>query len=157
MWKDFHLVVDLVDYLHTDSWDFQTSRNYLLQVLRNRQTGRESHTRSHTHDVVLGQFCVAVGAVEAMVDLYQHICQEKGKTYVTELLPPFAADDIWCVYFLKSIFLGISCFSMEFRLRLARSGFLDFVMDDLRHMQHLSSDSLVRTLALRPSISRAIS
>lgn len=79
-----------------------------------------------------------------MVNLYRQICQAKGRNYVAEMLPPFDEDETWCVYFLKTFFLILSCFGMEFRLSLARTGFLqDFVIEDLRHTKHLSSDALV--------------
>ena len=139
MWKDFRLVVDLVHQLGEDPLAFEKSRGYLLPLLRSMQLTPDSQT----HNVVLGGFCVAVGAVEGMVTLYRHICQERGKNYVIELSPPFADDATWCVCFLRGVFCAFSCFCMQFRLRLASCGYLDFVMDDLRHMQHLSYDALV--------------
>ena len=94
-------------------------------------------------------FAVAVGFVECGVQFSRQIMREMGKTYVTEF-PPFSrvntGFDMQCLHLLRSHYLNCTLSSSQFRLRLAQTGFFEDLMEDIRHIKHLSGEALVSRL-----------
>ena len=96
-------------------------------------------------------FAVAVGFVERCVQFSRQIMRDMGKTYITEF-PPFArvntGFDMLCLSTLRSHLLNCTASSSQFRLRLAQTGFLEDLMEDVKHLKHLSGEALVSTVWL---------
>ena len=94
-------------------------------------------------------FAVAVGFVECSVQFFRQIMREMGKTYITEF-PAFArvntGFDMQCLHLLRSHFMNCTASSSRFRLRLAQTGFFEDLMEDIRHIKHLSGEALVSRL-----------
>ena len=108
----------------------------------------DNHLSDGKEDALL-VFAVAVGFVERSVQSSRQIMRDMGKAYITEL-PPFSGVDIGfdmlCLHKLRSLYMTCSARSSRFRLRLAQTGFLEDLMEDIKHIKHLSGDTLVSRL-----------
>ena len=94
-------------------------------------------------------FAVAMGFVERSVQFSRQIMREMGKTYVTEFPPISRVNtgfDMQCLNQLRSLYLFCTVSSSQFRLRLAQTGFFEDLMEDIRHIKHLSGEALVSRL-----------
>ena len=72
--------------------------------------------------------------------------REMGKTYNTEFTPfscESTAFDVRCLYLLRSHILNSAGISSLFRLRLAQTGFFEDLVEDIKHIKHLSGEALV--------------
>ena len=94
----------------------------------------------------LALFAVSVGFVERTVHFSRQIMREMGKTYNTEF-PPFsrvdAGFDMLCLHRLREQFLNCTSLSSLFCLRLAQTGFLEDLVEDVKHIKHQSAEALV--------------
>ena len=95
-------------------------------------------------------FAVAMGFVERSVQFSRQIMRDMGKTYITEF-PPLArvntGFDMLCLYTLRSDLLNCTASSSQFRLRLAQTGFLEDLAEDIKHIKHQSAEVLVSIAA----------
>ena len=94
-------------------------------------------------------FAVAMGFVECSVQFSRQTMREMGKTYVTEFPPISRVNtgfDMQCLNQLRSLYLFCTLSSSQFRLRLAQTGFFEDIMEDIRHIKHLSGEALVSRL-----------
>lgn len=91
----------------------------------------------------LSIFATIVGFAESGVDLLRQIMRDKGMYYVTEFTLPHTTEEMACLWLVRNIFMLFSTSGMEFRLRLAQTGVLQDLLEDLKHMKHLVPECLV--------------
>ena len=143
LWADFRNLVDFLDLVTDNPQAYKQLFKHLCKM------GMYFETNFHSFD---GQddgfllFAVAIGFVERSVEFSRQIMCEMGKTYNTEFPPSSDVStdfDIRCLRCMRSLFLSSTASSSQFRLRLAKTGFFEDLMEDIKHIKHLSGETLV--------------
>ena len=141
LWADFRSIIDFLDLLTENPQAYKQ----LFQQLYKMITYIEGHCSSEDR-IDFIHFAVAVGFVERSVEFSRQIMCEMGKTYNTEFPPSSDVStdfDIRCLRCMRSLFLSSTASSSQFRLRLAKTGFFEDLMEDIKHIKHLSGETLV--------------
>ena len=147
LWDDFRNIINFLDLLTENPQAYRQLYQHLQKI--------DMYTRgipvSDNPEEDLLHFAVAVGFVERSVQFSRQIMREMGKTYITEF-PPFArvttGFDMQYLRTLRGILLNSTIHSSQFCLRLAQTGFFEDLMEDVKHLKHLSGEALVSTVWL---------
>ena len=146
LWADFRNIISFLDLLTENPQAYKQLFQHLYKIAV--YIGRQ-FSDDQEDDFFL--FAVAVGFVERCVQFSRQIMRDMSKTYITEF-PPFsrvdAGFDILCLHRLRELFLNCTSLSSLFCLRLAQTGFLEDLMEDVKHLKHLSGEALVSTVWL---------
>ena len=146
LWADFRNIISFLDLLTENPQAYKQLYQHLHKIgmYFERQLSDDQED-----DFFL--FAVAVGFVERCVQFSRQIMRDMSKTYITEF-PPFSqvniGFDMLCLRTLRSDLLNCTASSSQFRLRLAQTGFLEDLMEDVKHLKHLSGEALVSTVWL---------
>ena len=142
LWDSFRNVISFLDLLTENPQAYQQLYQHLVRM--GLHIEGESGSDSQEDDFLL--FAVAVGFVEHIVQFSRQIMREMGKTYNTEF-PSFSRMDIGfdmrCLHIIRNHLLNITSHSSQFRLRLAQTGFLEDLAEDIKHIKHQSAEVLV--------------
>ena len=139
LWGYFKHIIHVVDLMDAQpEADREVGRDLerIMQLLR-------PETK---HFEVLIHFAAVCGFVEKAVSFGRKMLQIMGKTYITEhviVIDGKLVDENACLYLLRSCMLSCTDNSSEFSLRLARSGYLKDLLEDVKHIQHLSDEARV--------------
>ena len=146
LWADFKNIISFLDLLTENPQAYKQLYQHLYKITMYLQ---RQFSDDPEDDFFL--FAVAVGFVERCVQFSRQIMGDMGKTYITEF-PPFArvntGFDMLCLSTLRSHLLNCTASSSQFRLRLAQTGFFEDLMEDVKHLKHLSGEALVSTVWL---------
>ena len=146
LWADFRNVISFLDLLTENPQAYKQLYQHLYKITMYLQ---RQFSDDPEDDFFL--FAVAVGFVERCVQFSRQIMGDMGKTYITEF-PPLArvntGFDMLCLYALRNNLLNCTASSSQFRLRLAQTGFFEDLMEDVKHLKHLSGEALVSTVWL---------
>ena len=147
LWADFTNIISFLDLLTKNPQAYKQ----LYQHLHKTAMYIERIPNSDNPEEDLLLFAVAAGFVEGSVQFSRQIMREMGKTYITEF-PPFARVntefDMQCLRTLRGMLLNATIHSSQFCLRLAQTGFFEDLMEDVKHLKHLSGEALVSTVWL---------
>lgn len=137
LWDDFKTLTEVVDCLNDHVTDYQKVRGLLRRIydstIVNSEKGREAFSR----------FAAAVQFAEKSVKFMRQTMIKKGLTYITQFTFPLPDVESLCLYLLRNMFLNCSCSSKEFATQLAKTGVLQDLMEDLKHMKNQSAELLV--------------
>ena len=147
LWVDFRNVISFLDLLTESPQAYKQLCQHLVRIVL--YTEGVPDLDNPEEDLLL--FAVAAGFVERSVQFSRQIMREMGKTYITEF-PPFArvntGFDMQCLRTLRGMLLNATIHSSQFCLHLAQTGFLEDLMEDVKHLKHLSGEALVSTVWL---------
>ena len=142
LWAHFR---NLIDFLGLLTENPQAYKELYLRLCKiSSFIYKHSSLDGEEDDFLL--FAVAIGFVERSVEFSRQIMCEMGKTYNTEFPPSSDVStdfDIRCLRCMRSLFLSSTASSSQFRLRLAKTGFFEDLMEDIKHIKHLSGETLV--------------
>nr|KAG5703478.1 hypothetical protein BaRGS_020112 [Batillaria attramentaria] len=137
----FAKFLDFLDLLKTNSWAYES---LLLSLLKARKASHlpEQDMADISHALV------AIDFVDRSVEFLRQIMGELHMDFLTELpeLAELPSSEMRCVRVLRGIFLNLSSVSMEFGKRLADTGVLEDLMEDIKHMTHLTAKALEENL-----------
>ena len=148
LWADFRNLVDFLDLVTDNPQAYKQLFKHLCKM------GMYFETNFHSFD---GQddgfllFAVAIGFVERSVEFSRQIMREMGKAYITTFPAMSCVStgfDMRCLHLLRSHFLNSTAWCSQFRLRLAQTGFFNDLVEDVKHIKHLSGEALVSSLWL---------
>ena len=143
LWDDFGRVGECVELMGREPVLYRRLYKKLIDL--NWSIERHFSATDRRLKDVLARFAAATGFVERSVTVLRRLMREQGKTYVTGL-PPLSdvrnANE-GCVVILRLLFLNCTALCGEFSLSLARSGFLQDLQQDLKHIRHMSAKHLV--------------
>ena len=146
-WADLTNVISFLDLLTENPQAYEQLYQHLFRISLYIQDIPDSDNPEE--DLLL--FAVDVGFVERSVQFSRQIMREMGKTYITEF-PPFSrvntGFDMQCLRTLRGMLLDATIHSSQFCLRLVQTGFLEDLMEDVKHLKHLSGEALVSTVWL---------
>ena len=147
LWADFRNIISFLDLLTKTPQAYKQLYQHLVRIVL--YTEGIPNSDNPEEDLLL--FAVAAGFVERSVQFSRQIMREMGKTYITEF-PPFSrvntGFDMQCLRTLRGMLLDATIHSSQFCLRLAQTGFLEDLMEDVKHLKHLSGEALVSTVWL---------
>ena len=138
LWADFRNIIDFMDQLQQDSWNYRRLLALLCNITLHARTSLDAKDRCERV-----RFAVAVGFVERSVELYMQIRTEMRLDYLIEIQIPSPSAEMACLVQLNGKLLNGSGCNEHFRIRLCRTGVLQTVLNDVKHMQHTSADALV--------------
>ncbi|XP_076464253.1 uncharacterized protein LOC143296287 isoform X2 [Babylonia areolata] len=136
--KEILLVVDLMT----------TKRKPDVQVC-NALLRTHNHFSTYRQDIDdIMRFTSVTGFVERSVAFARQILQDMGRSYLIRF--PTSDDqrnfdpNIVALKLIRNQILNATCCSSEFSQRLIKTGFLQDLVEDVKHIQHLSVEALVR-------------
>ena len=141
LWTEFRHIIDFTDLLTESPQAYEKLFGQLQTIASDIPILAKDE---RTSDLL--RFHAAVGFVEHSVNWSRQIMRETGKTYSTEL--PDVSDDrssfnVRCLALLRNNLLNSTWDSSEISVRLAKTGFLQDLVEDLKHLQHLTTKALV--------------
>ncbi|KAK7479114.1 hypothetical protein BaRGS_00029632 [Batillaria attramentaria] len=136
LWADFRQIVEFIDLFQENCEAYMR----LCQQLESILIGDSKHPFVDQIKVI--QFAQAVGFAEVCVQLYRQILKAKRLDYVSEYHFPPTDMEMVCAFLLRGVFVGFSYHGPDFRLALAKTGILDNMVEDLKHLQHLTAEAL---------------
>ncbi|XP_025099245.1 uncharacterized protein LOC112567024 isoform X1 [Pomacea canaliculata] len=146
LWDDFKTLTEVVDCLNEHVTDYQKIHGLLNRIYGstsvNLNKGIEEFSR----------FAAAVQFAEKGVEFMRQTMTKKGLTYITQFTFPHPDVERSCLYMLRFMFHNYSCYSKEFATRLAKTGVLQDLMEDLKHMKDQSAERLEKGEAFKSVI-----
>ncbi|XP_025099591.1 uncharacterized protein LOC112567204 isoform X1 [Pomacea canaliculata] len=146
LWDDFKTLTEVVDCLNEHVTDYQKVHGLLNRIFGstsvNLNKGIEEFSR----------FAAAVQFAEKGVEFMRQTMTKKGLTYITQFTFPHPDVERSCLYMLRFMFHNYSCYSKEFATRLAKTGVLQDLMEDLKHMKDQSAERLEKGEAFKSVI-----
>ena len=139
LWADFRKIIDFVELLHQDTRDY----HLLLEGLEGLEIFKKKDPEAERKRKERLKFATAVGFAEKCAELYLQIRTKLELNYLSEFPSPCPNAETACLRILHTVFIAGSCQSQRFRAQLVRTGVLQMMLNDVRHMQHLAADVLV--------------
>lgn len=135
--QDFRNIVDFADLMDHDSQNYEELFQSLLKI-----TKAFKYRLADISQIC--RFAAAVGFAELAVKLHREVMKEIGDVYIAGISPPHPNHKVGCVAVLSSMLLDMTDKGMDIRLRLARTGVLQDMVQGLTTAKHLSGEVLVR-------------
>ncbi|XP_025099780.1 uncharacterized protein LOC112567337 isoform X1 [Pomacea canaliculata] len=146
LWDDFKTLTEVVDCLNNHVTDYQKVHGLLKRIYGSTIVNSEKGREAFSH------FAAALQFAEKSVEFMRQTMIKKGLTYITQFTLPHPDVESLCLFLLRSIFLNCSCSSKEFATQLAKTGVLQDLMEDLKHMKNQSAERLKKGEAFKPAI-----
>ena len=139
--QDFTNIIDFADLMNEDCENYEELFQSLTKIYKAFQY-------SLTDVRHICRFAAAAGFAELAVRLIRQVTNEMGQVYIANASPPHPNNKVGCVAVLSTMLLNLTDKGMDFRLRLAKTGVLQDMVQGLELLRHLPGEALVRHWSL---------
>ncbi|KAK7471355.1 hypothetical protein BaRGS_00035993 [Batillaria attramentaria] len=149
--KHWNTFIQIAEFCVMGDQDPKSYGNVFECLVKIAQSLGSPSCQLHSDLADVSRFAASVGFAEKSVALMRQVMAEMGLKYISDLS---LIKDVRmaCLDLARNIVLNMACHGKEIRPRIAKTGLFSDVLEDLKHMQHLSAAVLWERGVFRSSI-----